>query len=255
MDYTAVTEVTGNRVTREALSMLYTRYHTAAAFCEGKDVLEVACGSGQGLGYLAKRARRVIGGDYTENLIRRAQRHYRARVPLLLLDAHALPFRPSSFDVVILYEAIYYLAQPEGFLEECRRVLRTKGIVLICTVNKEWMDFNPSPFSTHYFSGTELAWLLKTHHFDVDLFGAFPVSNGSATDRMSSIIKRLAVTLHLMPNTMKGKEFLKRVFFGKLSSLPAEIEDGVAQAYPLVPIQNDSGNSQYKVLYAIAHMQ
>lgn len=255
MDYTAVTEVTGNRVTREALSMLYTRYHTAAVFCEGKDVLEVACGSGQGLGYLAKRARRVVGGDYTENLIRGAQRHYRARIPLLLLDAHALPFQISSFDVIILYEAIYYLAQPEGFLEECRRVLRTKGSILICTVNKEWREFNPSPYSKHYLSCSELASLLKSHQFDVELFGAFPVSTGLVKDRIRSLLKRLAVTLHLMPKTMKGKEFLKQLFFGELLPLPPEVADGMAEAYPLVPIPGDTRNSLHKVVYAIAHMR
>jgi hypothetical protein len=117
------------------------------------------------------------------------------------------------------------------------------------TVNKEWPDFNPSPFSTHYFSVGELAQLLTNHQFDVQFFGAFPVSIGSAKDRVISIMKRLAVTLRLMPKTMKGKELLKKLFIGKVAPLPAEIEDGMAEAYPLAPI---SSNSLYKVIYAVA---
>jgi FlaA1/EpsC-like NDP-sugar epimerase len=42
--------------------------------------------------------------------------------------------------VVILHQAIYYLAQPDRFLDECHRVLRKKGNLLICTNNKEWLD-------------------------------------------------------------------------------------------------------------------
>jgi ubiquinone/menaquinone biosynthesis C-methylase UbiE len=254
VDYSTVTEATGNRITREALSMLYTRYSFAANFCKGRDVLEIACGSGQGLGYLARKANRIIGGDYTDGLIKRAQQYYQGRVPILRLDAHALPFHARSFDVVILYEAIYYLEDPNEFLTECRRVLREKGIVLICTVNKEWSDFNPSPFSTRYFSASELAALMKNHQFDVELLGAFPISTKSAKDRVVSFFKRSAVALHLMPKTMKGKEFLKRVFFGKLVPLPSEVKDGMAEYAPPVPISLETLNPQYKVLYAIARM-
>ena len=104
--------------------MLYTRYHLASQFSSGKDVLEVACGAGIGLGYLAKRARKAVGGDYSESLLRCVQSHYRSRVPLLRLDAHQLPFGDGSFDTVLLFETIYYLAEPGKFLDECSRVLR-----------------------------------------------------------------------------------------------------------------------------------
>lgn len=254
-DYTTVTEVPGIGATREQMSMLYTRYKTAAAFCEGKNVLEVACGSGQGLGYLAGKAGRVVGGDYTEGLLRVARRHYGGRVPLVRLDAHMLPFRDHRFDVVILYEAIYYLAQPDRFLDECRRVLRHPGVVVICAVNKEWSDFNPSPFSTRYFAARELGGLLKEQGFSVELYGAFPVSRVSTRDQMVSAIKRVAVWLHLIPKTMKGKEALKRLFFGRLTPIPPEVTDGMAEQYQLVPIKGNSVVSAYKVLYAIGQIR
>ena len=59
VDYSSVTETPGEKITREAASMVMTRYHLGARVGEGKSVLEVACGSGQGLGYMASRARWV----------------------------------------------------------------------------------------------------------------------------------------------------------------------------------------------------
>lgn len=235
--------------------MLYTRYGQAGSFCQGKDVLEVACGSGQGLGYLAARARRVVGGDYTAGLLWLAQGHYGPRIPLVQLDAHRLPFRDQSFDVVVFYEAIYYLARPDQFLAESRRVLRGQGVVLICSVNKEWSDFNPSPLSARYFSARELGELLEWQGFGVELYGAFPVSARSAREQVVSAIKRLAVRLRLIPRTMRGKAALKRLFFGSLTPIPPEIKDGIAEAHPLVPLSTDSSSLRYKVLYAVARLR
>ncbi len=255
IDYSTVTELPGGRASREQLAMLYTRYAYAAQFCEGKDVLEVACGAGQGLGYLSVKAGRLVGVDYTEPLLKQARQHYGQRIPLVRLDAHRLPFPHQSFDVVILYEAIYYLAQPDLFLEECKRVLRPKGFVLICTVNKEWTDFNPSPFSVRYFSARELSDLLKRHQFDVELLGGFPVRRDSLKDRVVSAIKRIAMALHIIPKTMRGKEFLKRIFFGRLTALPAEIEAGMTEYIPPVRLSGNGSGVQYKVIYAVAQVK
>lgn len=254
VDFSTVTEATGNRVTQDQLERLYHRYTFAAQLCDGMNVLEVACGTGQGLGYLAKKAKLIVGGDYTDNLLSVAQRYYRGRVPLLRLDAHALPFQASSFDVVLLYEAIYYLAHPEHFLDECRRVLREKGMFLLCTVNKEWSDFNTSPFSTRYFSARELSELLRKHGFQVELHGSFPVRKDSANDRVVSLLKRVAVALHLIPKTMKGKELLKRLFLGRLSPLPSEVHEGMTGYTPPVAISDTEPCTRFKILFALAHL-
>ena len=251
MDYSTVTETPGTLVTGEALSMLLTRYQTGAGFCEGKAVLEVACGSGQGLGYLARRARRVIGGDYTESLLRTARGHYRDRIPLVCLDAHALPFRAQSFDVVLLFEALYYLAGPKGFLEECRRVLRSNGVLVISTVNREWVDFNPSPHSTKYFSARELKELLTQMGFRAEIYRAFRVASGRPKDRLVSALKRTAVFLDLIPKTMKGKEWLKRIFFGRLTPLPHEITEEMSRPCPLAPVPERCPITDFKMLYAL----
>lgn len=255
VDYSTVTELPGAKASKEQLARSCNRYYFAAQFCENKDVLEVACGAGQGLGYLARKAKTVVGGDVDKNILKYAEKQYKGRnnIKLLLFDAHKPPFKNNSFDVVILYEAIYYLKRPEKFLKEAWRVLRKDGTLIIGTVNKDWSDFNKSPFSYKYYSVPKLFNLLKNHNFkDIKFFGDCPVSTKSFKDKIISIIKRTAVKLHLVPKTMKSKEIFKRFFFGKLTELPAEVKGGMVTYSPPIPIPHDIPNHQYKVLFAIA---
>ncbi len=252
-DYATVTELPGGRASAEQLARLYHRYWMAARYSEGKEILEVGCGAGQGLGYLEKRAKRVIGGDYSETPLRFARDYWRGSVPLVRLDAHRLPFAEKSFDLLILYEAIYYLTSPEEFLLESRRLLRKGGLLILCTANKDWRDFNPSPFSVRYYSVPELVAMLRAAHFAPEAFGAFPASTGSVKDRVISLLKRTAVALHLMPKTMKGKEVLKRIFFGRLSAIPPEVEEGMAEIRPPDPISCGAPDFDHKVIYLVGH--
>jgi len=100
-------------------------------------------------------------------------------------------------------------------------------------VNKDWIDFN-LPLQYQLFSVSELFLLLKQKFSGVEIYGAFPTNTDSIKDKIISLIKRSAVAFHLIPKTMKGKEFFKRIFFGKLQVLPAELEEkngGLFSAY------------------------
>ncbi len=254
-DYTTVTEIPGNKATKENLQMLYSRYHWASQFVEGKEVLEIGCGPGIGLGYLAKEAKKVVGGDYDAKIVKAAQDYYQGKIDVFRMDGHHLPFKAGTFDVVIFFETIYYLGRPEKFIEECRRVLRKRGLLLISTVNKHFPGFNPSPFSFKYLSAQELAELLEKKNFEVQFFGGFPISPNSIKDEIISLIRRTAVILHLIPKTMEGKEKLKRIFFGKLVTIPPEIKEGMTDYYKPFPIPYNSPNVEYKVLYALARLR
>jgi len=251
-DYSTVTETPGDEITCEAASMLVTRYAHAASYCRGKDVLEVGCGSGHGLGYIGGRARRVVGGDCTHRLLKIAGEQYGQAFPLVRLDAQRLPFASSCFDVVVLHEAIYYLDSPNRFVSEARRVLRPGGCLVISTVNRDWRDFNPSPFSHSYPGAAELRAMLQPHFSSVEIYGSFSVSDCSRAGVARSLVKRFAVRWGLMPKTMSGKRFLKRVFFGGLVPVPAEITDRLAPSVQPVQISGDRPCEGFKMLCAVA---
>jgi ubiquinone/menaquinone biosynthesis C-methylase UbiE len=253
--YNSVTETPDTKATSEQLERLYSRYRFALDFCDGKDVLEVGCGAGQGLGYIARIAKMVVGGDIDEQILDFARKTYSGnrKIEIRKIDAQNLPFENEGFDVVILYEAIYYLASPSKFIKEALRVLRKQGTLIICSVNKEWPDFNPSPYSYKYFSALELFGILKDNSFvDVALYGGCRISAEGWKSKITSFFKRTAVFLNLMPKTMRGKQFLKRMFFGKLYPMPSEIQEGMATYKEPVHLPLDAQSSIYKTLYAVA---
>ena len=253
-DFSAVTEVSSYPVTREQIQRIYTRYRLALDFCIDRDVLEVACGSGQGLGYLATKARRVVGVDIDEKLQCLSERQYQGRknIELRHADAHSLPFADNTFDVIILFEAIYYLEHPEIFMDEAKRLLRNNGVLLICSANCQLPDFNPSPYSHKYFSAMALNDLyVKAGFRDVVLSGDCEVDRTSLKAKVLSFIKKQAVAFDLMPKTMKGKEWLKKILWGKLIPMPVEIFNGMAAESLPVKIDALQPDQRHKVIFSV----
>lgn len=116
------------------------RYIFVSKFVSGKSVLDVGCGAGTGVKYwLTKGARKVTGVDISEDAIRRAKVRHKGinRATFALADAQALPFGNDSFDVIVSLEAIEHLSEPEKFLLECRRVIKTGGTFICSTPNKK----------------------------------------------------------------------------------------------------------------------
>jgi SAM-dependent methyltransferase len=49
----------------------------------------------------------------------------------VIADAHQLPFRPSSFENLILIDVLHHLENPCTFIDEARRILRPNGRVIM----------------------------------------------------------------------------------------------------------------------------
>jgi SAM-dependent methyltransferase len=255
IDYSTVTERAGDEITQEQLERLCHRYYWAGTYCDGRDVIEAACGTGPGLGYLSELARSIRAGDYTNNILEIAQRHYGNRIDLRWFDAQDMPFENRSADVIVLFEAIYYLPSVERFISECRRVLRPGGQVLIVTANKDLPDFNPSPYTHTYLGVVEFNQLFSERGFAAECFGYLSIRDVSLRQRLLRPVKRLAVDLDLIPKTMEGKKLLKRIVFGNLTTMPAEIEKGTIAYTPPTPLPLTEPNREYKVIYCAATLQ
>ncbi len=250
-DFSLVSETPGLGVTKENASMLMTRYAFARKYCERKDVLEISCGAGMGLGFLAATAKSIVGADYDPQFVARAKEHYGERIEVHEADAQALPFADNSFDTVVMMEAIYFLPEASAFLSEARRVIRPGGRLAIVTANCEYKTFNPCDRATRYFSAKELAKMLSEEDFEVQIWKGYKDSPKSWKSRLLGIARKIVVSLHLIPNTMKGKELMKRLAYGKLVVLPNEIKDGFAPIDELQTVMEGDNLSDCKVIYLV----
>lgn len=253
-DFVSVTELAGDEVSAEQVERICRRYYWAGEYCRGKDVLEVACGTGQGVGYIAGMANSLVAGDYSDAILLIAKRHYGERFTFKQFDAQQIPYPEGSFDVVIIFEAIYYLPDATRFFTESRRVLRPGGVLLIASANKDLYDFNPSPQSFSYFGVLELNSELTKFGFACNFFGDSPIAAVSLRQKVLRPLKMMASKLGLIPKTTSGKKLLKRLVFGNLVKMPAEIrEDTSRQIEPhaLDPGVPDVG---YKVILCAAKL-
>ncbi len=96
----------------------------------GQLVLDLGAGTGVASAILVGVGARPVGFDVAEAMVR----HQRgARPPGSVGDALALPFRAGGFDAVVAAFSLNHLADPTAGLAECRRVTRSRGLVLAST--------------------------------------------------------------------------------------------------------------------------
>jgi ubiquinone/menaquinone biosynthesis C-methylase UbiE len=69
----------------------------------------------------------VIGIDLSDNMLSIARAHKEKNVQFLGMAAEHLVFKPASFDLVTMGQALAYFADPTTALAEANRVLRTGG--------------------------------------------------------------------------------------------------------------------------------
>ena len=253
-DFVDVTEIAGEPITSEQLFRLHHRYSWAAGYCKGRDAVECGCGTGPALGLLSASSRTFEAGDISPRMVGAARRHYGERVRVSQFSAEKLPFPDRSKDVILLFEAIYYLPNPAAFVSECARVLRPGGHVLIVTANKDLWDFHPSPHTHSYFGVTELAALFARHGFAGEFFGFQNATRTSLRQRVLRPIKRLAVMSGLMPKTMSGKRWLKRIVFGREVAMPAELAGNEFTYVPADRIPPDAADRIHKIFYCAARL-
>ena len=96
----------------------------------GKDAIELGCGTAYVSAWLARRGARVVGIDNSEAQLvtaRRLQRQYGLDFPLLHGNAEAVPYPDASFDFAISEYGACLWADPQCWVPEAARLLRSGG--------------------------------------------------------------------------------------------------------------------------------
>lgn len=143
-----------------------------------KEVLELATGPGLLAKHVAYEAKRMIATDYSEGMIKEAQKgDYADNLTFEIADATQLPYADHSFDVVLIANALHVMPEPEKALREIDRVLKEDGLLIAPNfvshkaglISRLWsriLKLAGIKFE-HQWSGEEyLAWL-KEHGWKV----------------------------------------------------------------------------------------
>ena len=97
----------------------------------GKRVLEPACGCAEFSIAAARYAKEVVCFDLDDKRLNSAALHMQ-NLWFEIMDATQMDYKDSSFDTVVLYNAIGHLTQiAKSVLQECRRVAGKQGAVWI----------------------------------------------------------------------------------------------------------------------------
>ena len=178
---------------------------------EGRDVLEIACGTGRFTVMLAEQGANVVGLDISAAMLQQGrEKAKRADVSETLQflrgDAGRLPFPDDHFDTVVAMRFFHLADDPEAFLNEMRRV--SKEQIVFDTFNRfsarsvyNWA----LPMGSRLYSKSEVAVLLaKTDLTLVDVEDDFLVPYGlyrSIPNALAEPIRSVDRTVGRVPVT------------------------------------------------------
>lgn len=96
-------------------------------------LLDVGCGGGRFLRRMQKRGWQVVGTDFDEQATRKVSGRYGIETHVGDLPHCGLP--AASFDAITLSQTIEHLYDPKATLQECLRLLKPGGLLVMTTPN------------------------------------------------------------------------------------------------------------------------
>lgn len=144
------------------------RYELAGGLMQpGSLVLDLACGVGYGVEYLARnpKARAVIGVDNSAEALSHARQHFRRSKTEFLqknLDDDRALFN-MQFDLITCFETLEHLINDRRFLMNCADVLKPGGRFVVSVPNEETFPFATvaNPYHYRHYTLGEISSLLS----------------------------------------------------------------------------------------------
>ena len=109
-----------------------------------RTILDLGCGTGRFSEVLASRFdARVVGVDPSEKMLAQARRKRQGNVHYERGTAEAIPLMDGAVDMVFMSMSLHHFHDPERAAQECRRVLRANGYVVVRTGTVEQIPSYP----------------------------------------------------------------------------------------------------------------
>ncbi len=170
-------------------------------------------------------------------------------------DAHSIPFKGGSFDVVLALAMIYYLSL-DRFLGEAYRCLSDNGVLFFCTSNKDVPGFCAAPGTTKYYSIPELYIVLTSHGYSVTFYGAFSCVGGTESLGKRKFLATLKGVLKTMfESTNIGRciwKGLREAWLGRKIPLPEKITDSNIGSVSHILLDPSKRDQTHRVIYVVA---
>jgi len=173
-----------------ASSLIYdehlVRYELAKSYSQGKVVLDVACGSGYGSYLLADKAEKVWAIDINQEALALAEKKYQhPKIKFLADDVEILSkVGDKMIDLAVSFETIEHLKNPDNYLEQLKRVLKTDGLALISTPNRQVFG-QKNPWHLREYTKEDFSQILAKYFKNVvilEQFNALASVIGDSTD-------------------------------------------------------------------------
>lgn len=129
----------------------------------GLRILDIGCGGGLLSEPMARLGAEVVGADAAPRNIPVAQLH--AEQSGLVIDyrnvtAEDMAASGEQFDVVLNMEVIEHVADPQGYLTACQQLLKTGGLMICSTLNRNAKSFAMAIVGAEWV----MRWLPKGTH-------------------------------------------------------------------------------------------
>jgi ubiquinone/menaquinone biosynthesis C-methylase UbiE len=110
---------------------------------ELRKTLELGCGDGVFTKTIASNSDFLIATDWSDEMIKVAKEKFKDSeiIELKKEDCLNLSFTDNSFDTILMANLLHVILTPEKVLEECKRVLKSNGNLIILSFTMHGMSF------------------------------------------------------------------------------------------------------------------